>query len=67
MRNLCKTCWDRHGKSLWEGCCLCSNSIAVPFICPGILRYNPDPIPTNRTPKSFSKAGKTKSKAFAYK
>lgn len=30
MRESCRTCWEKYGRDLWKGCCLCTGSVLTP-------------------------------------
>jgi len=41
---MCKTCWSKWGKDLWEGCCVCTGDVDLSKPPP-----NPQPLPPKKT------------------
>jgi len=58
----CPTCWTKWGRDLWQGSCLCvPGIIPMPFVCPGVLIFNPEIKDLSKdgkriTPKTTKKA-----------
>jgi len=62
-REICQTCWVKHGKSLWAGSCICTGHVNPVFTPPGKLDFNPKPweLPEDKPKKVETKAQKKKS------
>lgn len=55
VREECPVCARKWGVSLWAGSCRCTNSIPIPFICPGPKSKGADAQGSLYRPKSNQK------------